>query len=184
MKKKVIIILDKARTVEEIMKGDFRFEVPDGFIEKVEKWFPEKKYDVDIYSRENFRNRNLNYIWMTLRSPVVIGYGYGAVYLEGVKNYSRKYLISPFWNENIRDSLFDGIDDYDKNNTFCFFGGNPKSLEMAKIYIKHYPKTFSGFGDGKLGPTEGIELCGMTHLFNIAVEQDLKNKANKGFLKR
>ena len=155
-KKKVIVIIDKS------CKNEL-----DSLQEIIKKWFPEKYYDIDIYSRDSFRNMNVNFIWMEERLPIVIGYGYGAVYLEQVKNYSIKFLISPFWNENLLGSIFYNIDDYDRQNTYCLFGDNPKSLEMATLYSKHYPKTLSNLCEGKLNIIDGIEICGILNLFSF-----------------
>ena len=159
MKKKVIVIIDK------YCKNEY-----DSLDVTLHKWFPEKVFDLNLYSRDNFRNRNVDNIWMDERLPIVIGFGYGAVYLEKVKNYSYKYLISPFWNENLMDSLFFNTDDYDRENTYCFFGDNPKSIEMADIYAKHYPKTISCLCEGKLNLIDGIEICGISYLLQTIGE--------------
>lgn len=155
-KKKVIVIIDKS------CKNEL-----DSLQEIIKKWFPEKYYDIDIYSRDSFRNMNVNFIWMEERLPIVIGYGYGAVYLEHIKNYSYKYLISPFWNNGIMDSMFYDLSDYDKENTYCLFGGVSKSKEMAKIYSNHYPKTFRELVEGKLNIIDGLEICGILNLFPL-----------------
>lgn len=164
MNKIVIIILDK-----DISSTDL-------FIEKLENWFPSNYYSIDIYTRENFRHRDINYIWMVERLPIVIGYGYGGVYLEQVKNYSIKFLISPFWNENLLGSIFNNIDEYDKENTYCLFGDNPKSLEMAEIYAEHYPNTLNDLSKGELSLIDAIEICGMINIFLKKGEKEAKNR--------
>ena len=155
-KKKVIVIIDKS------CKNEL-----DSLQEIIKKWFPEKYYNIDIYSRDSFRNMNVNFIWMEERLPIVIGYGYGAVYLEHIKNYSYKYLISPFWNNGIRDSMFYDLSDHDKENTYCLFGGDSKGKEMSKIYSKYYPNTLSELVEGKLNIIDGIEICGILNLFSL-----------------
>lgn len=154
--KNIIVIIDKSCINENLLS------------ETISKWFPEPYYiNVGIFSRDKFRNKGLNIILPHLQSPILIGYGYGAVYLEHIKNYSYKYLISPFWNNGIRDSMFYDLSDYDKENTYCLFGGDSKSKEMAKIYSKHYPKTFNELVEGKLNIIDGIEICGILNLFSL-----------------
>lgn len=146
-------MLDNEKISDEIIKKTFN------------KWFPIQYFNIDIYNYERVkRNFHINDIWMKERLPIVIGVGIGVVYLAGVKNYDRKYLISPIWNENLKNHLFSNIDDYDKDNTFCFFGNNPQSKKFYEIYIEHYPNTFNGISEGKLRIIEGLEFCGMFNL--------------------
>ena len=150
MKRKVIVMLDNEKISEEIMKNTLN------------KWFPIQYFDIDIYNYERVkRNFHINDIWMKERLPIIIGVGIGAVYLERVKNYDRKYLISPIWNETLKYNMFSDIDDYDKDNTFCFLGNNPKNKELYEIYTEHYPNTFNGITEGNLNIIEGLEFCGM-----------------------
>ena len=90
--------------------GDYNKDLVMGELEKI---FPSHSYDVGLIDYERHRMfQNINEIWMTVRTPILIGCGSGANYIEAIKNYKRKYLISP----SIAPSDLT-IDEYDRENT-------------------------------------------------------------------
>lgn len=103
---------------------------------------------------------NINDIWKEVRTPILIGYREGANYIEPIKNYKRKYLISPFifpnsFNEPTK------VDEYDEENTICLFGGDEKSLKNAHRYETVYPYAHSELTDGHLDLCNGMEVIGI-----------------------
>lgn len=119
--------------------GDYNKDLVMGELEKI---FPSHSYDVGLIDYERHRMfQNINEIWMTVRTPILIGCGSGANYIEAIKNYKRKYLISP----SIAPSDLT-IDEYDRENTICLFGGRKRTfrerksmLNITNIPIRKYP---------------------------------------------
>lgn len=129
--------------------GDYNKDLVMGELEKI---FPSHSYDVCLIDYE--RNRlfwNVNEIWMKVRTPILIGCGSGANYIEAIKNYKRKYLISPA----IAPSDF-AIDEYDRENTVCLFGGRKKDIQRAEVYAEYYEAVHSEISGGELEILEGI----------------------------
>ena len=125
--------------------------------EVVNKWFNSDKFDVQIIDYPQCRCfYNIDQIWKEVRLPILIGYRDGADYIEQIKNYKRKYLISPnFYPDTFYYS--DKIDEYDKENTVCLFGGDEKSVKNAHQYEVHYPNTHSELKEGELDLCNGME---------------------------
>ena len=127
----------------------------------VDKIFPSDKYDVEVVDYPKCKCfYNIDDIWKRVRMPILIGYSNGASYIEPIKNYKRKFLISPLV---ITDSLHhtSHIDEYDEENTICLFGGDEKSLKNARLYAQSYPHTHSEMTDGFLDLCNGMELLGI-----------------------
>lgn len=134
MKKKVIVFLDKKLDDEQ----------RDIVMLALEDTFPSKKYEVDMYYYNESRfNMDLNTIWKNERTPILVGYRMGAIYLEDIKNYSKKYLLSPTYNENLGLSLFYDTDEYDRKNTFVLFSSSERELEIAEKFEDFYPNTYA-----------------------------------------
>ena len=150
--------------------------VPNGYydenklMEIVNKWFNSDKFDVHIIDYPKCRIfYNFEEIWKEVRLPILIGYRDGANYIEPIKNFKRKYLISP---SVYRDDMFDEskeIDEYDKENTVCLFGGDEKSVKNAHQYEQHYPYTHSEMAEGELDLCNGLE--------RVMIFEALLNKA-------
>lgn len=150
--------------------GDYNEDL---VMEELNKTFPSHAYDVSVIDYE--RNRlfwNVNEIWMKVRTPILIGCGSGANYIEAIKNYKRKYLISPA----IAPSGLT-IDEYDRENTVCLFGGRKKDIQRAEVYAEYYEHTFYEISDGELEILEGLRHISVYDLL-IRIgnaEQKLKN---------
>ena len=140
-------------------------------MEIVNKWFNSDKFDVHIIDYPKCRNfYNFEEIWKEVRLPILIGYRDGANYIEPIKNFKRKYLISP----NVYPNSFyysDKIDEYDKENTVCLFGGDEKSVKNAHQYEQHYPYTHSKMAEEELDLCNGIE--------RVMIFETLLNKAER-----
>ena len=102
--------------------------------------------------------------------PILIGYRDGANYIEPIKNYKRKYLISPKVFPNSYNELTN-VGEYDKENTVCLFGGDEKSVKNAHQYEQHYPYTHYEMAEGELDLCNGIE--------NVMIFETLLNKAER-----
>ena len=141
-------------------------------MEIVNRWFNSDKFDVHIIDYPKCRIfYNFEEIWKEVRLPILIGYRDGANYIEPIKNFKRKYLISP---SVYRDDMFDEskeIDDYDKENTVCLFGGDEKSVKNAHQYEQFYPHTHSEMAVGMLDLCNGIE--------SVITFEALLNKAER-----
>ena len=139
-------------------------------MEVVNKWFKSDKFDVHIIDYPKCRCfYNIDQIWKEVRLPILIGYGEGANYIAPIKNFKRKYLISP----KIYPYTFyysDKIDEYDKEDTVCLFGGDEKSVKNAHQYEEHYPYTHSELAEGELDLCNGIE--------SVIIFEALLNKAD------
>lgn len=150
--------------------GDYNLDL---VMKELNKTFPSHSYDVSVIDYE--RNRlfwNVNEIWMKVRTPILIGCGSGANYIEAIKNYKRKYLISPA----IAPSDLT-IDEYDRENTVCLFGGRKKDIQRAEVYAEYYEHTFYEISDGELEILEGLRHISVYDLL-IRIgnaEQKLKN---------
>ena len=132
-------------------------------MEVVNKWFNSDKFDVHIIDYPKCRCfYNFEQIWKEVRLPILIGYRDGANYIEPIKNFKRKYLISPSVYKDYNDN-FDkspAIDEYDEENTICLFGGDEKSIKNAHLYESRYHYTYHEMVDGKLDLCNGID-CAM-----------------------
>lgn len=151
-KQSVLVFTDKRAFLSNGHRkpsGDYNKDLVMGELEKI---FPSNSYDVCLIDYE--RNRlfwNVNEIWMKVRTPILIGCGSGANYIESIKNYKRKYLISP----TIAPSDLT-IDEYDRENTVCLFGGRKKNIQIAKAYAEYYTAVQYEICDGELDLLEGI----------------------------
>lgn len=151
-KQKVLVFTDKRaffRNGHRRPSGDYNLKL---VRDELEKLFPADCYDIDLIDYE--RNRmffNINEIWKDVRTPILIGCGSGANYIESVKNYRRKYLISP----SIAPSDIT-IDEYDRKNTVCLFGGRKKSIQAAEVYAEYYETVYSQICGGELEILQGI----------------------------
>lgn len=127
--------------------------------EAVNKWFKSDKFDVRIIDFPKCRCfYNFEEIWKEVRLPILIGYRDGANYIAPIKNFKRKYLISPsVYNDNSDESK--EIDEYDEENTICLFGGDEKSVKNAHLYESRYPYTYHEIVDGKLDLCNGIDFA-------------------------
>lgn len=153
-----------------IFTGRYRFmpidkTTPKGYydeealMEVVNKWFKSDKFDVHIIDFPKSQYfRNFEEIWKEVRLPILIGYRDGANYIEPIKNFKRKYLISPSVYPNSSDESKE-IDEYDEENTICLFGGDEKSVKNAHLYEKVYPYTHYDLTDGKLDLCNGIDYA-------------------------
>ena len=138
--------------------------------EVVNKCFPSDKFDVHIIDYPKCRCfYSIDQIWKEVRLPILIGYRDGADYIEPIKNYKRKYLISPNVFPNSFNELTN-VDEYDKENTVCLFGGDEKSITNAQCYGKVYNYTHSEMAEGELDLCNGIE--------NVAVFEALMFRLN------
>lgn len=134
MKKKVIVFLDKK--LDEENEAIAMLALEDAF--------PKKKYEVVIYYYNECRfNMDLDAIWKKERTPILVGYRMGAIYLEDIKNYSQKYLISPSYNANLGESLFYDTDEYDRKNTYVLLSSSERELEIAEKFEDFYPNTYT-----------------------------------------
>ena len=130
--------------------------------EVVNKWFKSDKFDVHIIDFPKCRSfYNFEEIWKEVRLPILIGYRDGANYIEPIKNFKRKYLISPSVYKDYNDSFDKSaeIDEYDEENTICLFGGDEKSVKNAHLYESRYPYTRYDLADGKLDLCNGIDIA-------------------------
>ena len=157
MKQTVIIFTGKDNRIprgKTIPRGSYD---ENALMEVVNKWFNSDKFDVQIIDYPECRCfYNIDQIWKEVRLPILIGYGEGANYIAPIKNFIRKYLISP----KIYPNTFyysDKIDEYDEENTICLFGGDEKSVKNAHQYEQHYPYTHSELAEGELDLCNGIE---------------------------
>lgn len=159
MKQTVLIFTGKHHFIpigQNIPKGNYD---EDALMGVVNKCFHSEKFDVRIIDHPKYKCfYNIDQIWKEVRLPILIGYREGANYIEPIKNFKHKYLISPLvypnsFNEN------NPIDEYDDENTVCFFGGDKKSIEDAKCYEKVYEYTHSDMTEGELDLCYGIEMA-------------------------
>lgn len=156
-KQSVLVFTDKRAYISNGHRkpsGDYN---KDMVMKELESIFPSHSYDIDLIDYE--RNRmfwNVNEIWMKVRTPILIGCGSGANYIEAIKNYKRKYLISPA----IAPSDL-AIDEYDRENTVCLFGGRKKDIQRAEVYAEYYEVVHSEICGGELEMLEGIRYIGV-----------------------
>lgn len=106
----------------------------------IESCFPKKRCDVSIITL-GLNNGNPNDILGMEQQPIIVGYRTSAAYLEGARNYGKKYLISPTINSKTEDSMFSDIDTYDRENTYGIFGSGEWDVSNADRFMVHYPKT-------------------------------------------
>ena len=138
--------------------GDYN---KDMVMKELESIFPSHSYDIGLIDYERHRMfQNINEIWMKVRTPILIGCDSGANYIEAIKNYKRKYLISPA----IAPSDLT-IDEYDRENTVCLFGGRKKDIQRAEVYAEYYEVVHSEICDGELDLLEGVRYIGVYDLF-------------------
>ena len=159
--KQTVIIFTGKHHIKPIGKS-----TPNGYydenalMEVVNKWFNSDKFDVHIIDYPKCRCfYNFEQIWKEVRLPILIGYRDGANYIEPIKNFKRKYLISP---SVYRDDMFDEakeIDEYDEENTICLFGADEKSVKNAHKYEKRYPNTHYEMAEGKLDLCNGVDIA-------------------------
>ncbi len=156
MKQKVIIFTGKHhfKPIDKTTpNGDYDEKA---LMEIANKIFPSDNYEVDIVDYPKCTSfYNINDIWKEVRTPILIGYKEGANYIKPIKNYKRKYLISPMvfpnsFNEPTKR------DEYDEENTICLFGGDEKSLKNAHKYEEYYPYTHYEISEGELDLYNGI----------------------------
>ena len=139
--------------------------------EVVNKWFKSDKFDVHIIDYPKCRCfYNIDQIWKEVRLPILIGYGKGADYIEPIKNFKRKYLISPNVFPNSFNELTN-VDEYDEENTICLFGSDERSIKNAQCYEKLYNYTHSEMAEGELDLCNGIE--------SVMIFETLLNKAER-----
>lgn len=144
MKQKVIVFTERDAAKDPVSKIPFGNYNETALKKVLEKVFPPRCYDVDIVDYPLSKCfRDVNDMWMHVRTPILIGFGRGADYILNVKNYKRKYLISPKIDYKARDINFD-TDEYDDNNTVCLFCGDEKGVCNAEIFKKYFSQTFSG----------------------------------------
>lgn len=159
-KQSVLVFTDKRAYISNGHRkpsGDYNQNL---VMKELETIFPSHSYDIELIDYE--RNRmfwNVNEIWMKVRTPILIGCGSGANYIEAIKNYKRKYLISPA----IAPSDLT-IDEYDRENTVCLFGGRKKDIQRAEVYAEYYENTHSEICSGELEILEGIRYIGVYDL--------------------
>lgn len=174
MKQKVIIFTGKDISLRGIKKTTKCSYDEKALMEAVLRAFPNNHYEVEIVDYPRCRYFcNIDKIWAKVRMPILIGFGEGAIYINNIKNYRRKYLISPIYNEHL--CLFSeptNIDDYDRDNTHCFFGDNEHSIEIARIFQQHYPNTIAEISEGVLNLIEGVEIVGIYDLMIRNGERD------------
>lgn len=134
--------------------------------------FPTADYKRSIRGNPGFILIDINSYWMIERLPILIGVGMGADYIEPVKNFDIKFLISPsrIYSENL-------IDEYNKERTICLFGGDEKSLESAEYFKKHYKYIITKISKNRLKVTDGIEYIKKTNLF-LRFSKFIKEKSS------
>ncbi len=123
----------------------------------VHRSFDHAHYNIQIIDYPDCQHfYDVSSIWSDVRNPILIGYKEGANYIEGVKNYSRKYLICPIVYENgyARPHI---PDEYDQAHTDCFFGSDKRSLSSAEIYSQYYQSVNYPGVDGDLSFEKGME---------------------------
>lgn len=173
-KQSVLVFTDKRAYISNGYRkpsGDYN---KDMVMKELESIFPSHSYDIGLIDYERHRMfQNINEIWKNVRTPILIGCGSGANYIEAIKNYKRKYLISPA----IAPSDVT-IDEYDRENTVCLFGGRKKDIQRAEVYAEYYEAVHSEISDGELDLLEGIRYIGVYDaLIRLGnAEQKLKNQ--------
>lgn len=172
-KQNVIVFTEKdlmKKIGSKVPNGDYDEKA---LYEALEAVFPKKRYNFGIvdYPKDKLF-RNIDDMWMQVRTPILIGFGKGANYIEPIKNYKRKYIISPYIFKNGYNApeSYDK-DSYDAENTVCFFGGDEKSRKDAETYSKYYPHTFSEICDGRLELVEAIGYVGIYDLLMFKSKQ-------------
>lgn len=172
IKQRVLVFTDKRAFFSNGHRrpsGDYN---QDKVMEELGKIFPSSHYDVGVIDYERQRLfTDINEIWKNERTPILIGCGSGANYIESVKNYKRKYLISP----TIYPSDLT-IDEYDRENTVCLFGGDKKSLQKSEVYAEFYGATHDEISKGQLELLEGIRYIGVWEAMMMVsrIENDTK----------
>ncbi len=149
MKKSVLVFINLRKAKEQYCDEDIS--------RIVQRTFNDADYDIRIIDYPNCQNfYDLNEIWAEMRNPILIGYKEGANYIEGIKNYSRKYLICPIVYENGygRPHI---PDEYDQANTDCIFGSDKRSLLSAEIYTQYYQSVNYPGVEGDLSFEKGME---------------------------
>lgn len=165
MKHKVLIFTGKEHFIMNGEKEPYGSYDEKALMQIVNKIFNSDFYDVEIidYPKCNCFY-NINEIWKEVRTPILIGYKEGASYIEPIKNYKRKYLISPMVFPNSFNEPAN-VDEYEEENTICLFGGDKKSMATAKIYEKCYQYTHSEMTEDHLGLMEGMEQIAVFEAF-------------------
>lgn len=134
--------------------------------EILNSYFASAEYDVRILSYSDDERAKIDLALSNIRNPILIGIGKGAAYLERIKNYKRKYLISPLYNSTF--NLFaerDDISDYDANNTMCYFGGTPLDKALAFAFRNYYYQTHCEKSNKPLNLTRTLETIGISENF-------------------
>lgn len=171
MKQKVIIFTGKEQFIyigEKEPKGSYDEKA---LMEIANKIFPSDNYDVEIVDYPKCNSfHNINDLWKEVRTPILIGYKEGANYIEPIKNYKRKYLISPMVFPNGFNEPTN-VEEYDEENTVCLFGGDDKSIKNAHRYEEHYPNTLYEVTDGHLDLCSGMEYLGIFDAFMFRIKR-------------
>lgn len=137
----LIAVVEKERflTKEQIEMAQTNIRIIDLHKMLNDNFLKYKDYDIKVlgYS-ESDNNDRLNEVLLKANKPILIGIGKAANFVEKVKKYKRKYLISPHY-----DKPFDILTDrevtwHDANDTYFYFGGSPEELMMAINLHKRY----------------------------------------------
>ena len=159
MKQTVLIFTGKHHYKPIDMTTPKGYYDENALMEVVNKWFKSDKFDVHIIDYPKCRCfYNFEEIWKEVRLPILIGYREGADYIKPIKNFKRKYLISPNVFPNSFNELTN-IDEYEDENTVCLFGGDERSLKNAQSYERVYNYTHSEIAEGELDLYNGIEYA-------------------------
>ncbi len=149
MKETVLVFINLRKVKDQYSDKDI--------LRIVHRSFNHADYDVQLIDYPHCQHFfDLSHIWAEVRNPILIGYKEGANYIEGIKNYSRKYLICPIVYENGygRPHI---PDEYDQANTDCIFGSDKRSLSSAEIYTQYYPSVNYPGVEGDLSFEKGME---------------------------
>lgn len=158
MKKDVVIICNESGMWCESLE------------KQIKKTFPKKVFNVVVinnlidgkFARVIDHKKSIKFwrkmteMWMALRSPIVIAIGSQAVAdALPIRNYSHRYLVATDMSDFLSkrfgiktnvtaDEFFKHYkeDDYGIVNTYCFFGGDEKDIEIAKQIERTFPNTF------------------------------------------
>lgn len=141
MKQTLIAVVEKERIIpkEQIEMGQSDRNIID--LPKILKdnFLKYEDYDIKVlgYS-ESDNNDRLNEVLSKANKPILIGIGKAANFVEKVKYYKRKYLISPHYDKPY-DILADRkVTWHDANDTYFYFGGSPEELMVAINLHKRY----------------------------------------------
>lgn len=139
MKQKVYFFISKeaVERLEKIApKSHFAKETTNSIIDY---FFPKDKYDFEFIDYPlNNSEANYDKILEEDVAPILIGYKEGSDYIEPIKNYKHKYLISPSLNSE-NNGLYKDITEYDLENTTIVLGESNMDNKTVLKYSAHYP---------------------------------------------